>query len=90
MVGRQERDRVDEADDVAGLLEGGGLGDFEDYALDGPTPEGGPDAVARLHIQAGGDGIGESPSRLQWGVDGDFSEWHSQWSRPLVPPFRDE
>ena len=66
------------------------LGDFEDYALQGPTTEGNPDTVAWLHFQTGRDGVGESPSRLQGGVGGDFSERHSQWSRLLAPPIRDE
>ena len=90
VVGGEEGDGVDEAGDVPGLLEGGGVGDFEDDALKGAAPEGDPDAVAGLHFQVARDGIGEGAARLQGGVDGDFSEWHSQQSRPQMPPFRDE
>ena len=90
VVGREEGDGVDEAGDVPGLLEGGGVGDFEYDALKGATSEGDPDAVAGFHFQVARDGIGEGAARLQGGVDGDFSEWHSQQSRPQMPPFRDE
>ena len=50
----------------------------------------GPNTVTGLDFQVGRNGVGEGPAGCQWGVDGDFSEWHSQWSRPLAPPYRNE
>jgi len=39
--------------------------------------------------QAGRNGIGESPVRLQGCVDGNFSKWHGQYRRRCLRPPRD-
>ena len=88
MPDAENRSRVDKPDYFPRFLEVGRIGEFEYYALQTPRPEGDPNGVTRSQVQVGRSGVGESPVGLQGCIDGDLSEWHSQYRRSCIRPPR--
>ena len=84
----ENRSRVDKPDYFPRFLEIGGIGEFEDDALQTPGPEGDPNGMTGSQVQVGRNGVGESPVGFQGCINGDLNEWHDQYRRRCIQPPR--